>query len=71
MTVYLGDYEYYLSKKALPKKNRNNVNEKILLLEMELSQLSFKLLNSTDEEKEILDKKYIQLAKKLAHLKNI
>lgn len=71
MIVYLGNYEYYLSKKVSPKKNKNNINEKILALEMELSNLSFKLLNSTDEEKEILDKKYIQLAKDLAHLKNI
>lgn len=71
MTVYLGNYEYYLSKRNSPQKSEHNLNEKILALEMELSHLSFKLLSSTEEEKKSLDEKYIQLAKELTKLKNM
>ena len=71
MTVYLGDYKYYLSKRNSQKKSEHNINEKILALEMKLSHLSFKLLSCSDEEKEILDKKYFQLAKDLTDLKNM
>lgn len=71
MTVYLGDYKYYLSKRNSQKKSEHNINEKILALEMKLSHLSFKLLSCSDEEKEVLDKKYFQLAKDLTDLKNI
>lgn len=70
LTRYLGDYEYYLEKKNAKNKNENGIKkEKILTLEMELSNISFKLLSCKDTEKEELEKRYFEISKTLRDLK--
>lgn len=66
---YLGDYEYYLSKKIDRNENQNLKKEQILNLEMELSSISFKLNLCKEEEKEELEKRYFEISKKLNQLK--
>lgn len=69
MTIYLGNYDYYLNKKKLNNTDLDNKKEEILSLEMKLSYISFKLLSCSNEEKQILEKEYFELAKKLNKLK--
>lgn len=70
ITQYLGGYSYYLDKKSKSSSNeRINIKEKILRLQMELSHISFKLMNCSDEEKGQLEKKYFDIEKELKKLK--
>lgn len=70
ITQYLGGYSYYLDKKLKSSSNeRINIKEKILRLQMELSHISFKLMNCSDEEKGQLEKKYFDIEKELKKLK--
>lgn len=69
---YLGGYDYYLSKKEQsPETEKNNIKEEILSLEMKLANLSFKLLNCKESEKESIERKYYDVEKKLKILKEI
>lgn len=66
LTRYLGNYQYYLDRQKRMKESKTNVSrEHILLIEMEMSNLSFKLLSCSEEEKESLERRYFQLASKL------
>lgn len=67
---YLGDYEYYLEKKERRSiKGEGLAKEKILSLEMELSNISFKLLSCNEIEKETLERRYMEIAKNIRGLK--
>lgn len=66
LTRYLGNYQYYLDRQKRRKESKTNISrEHILLIEMEMSNLSFKLLSCSEEEKESLERRYFQLASKL------
>lgn len=65
LNVYLGDYDYYLSK--LLDKPEEKVD--ILMLEMKLADLSFKLTTANDDEKKELEREYFALARKLREVK--
>ncbi|KGG79420.1 hypothetical protein Y919_12170 [Caloranaerobacter azorensis H53214] len=70
ITQYLGGYSYYLDKKLKTSFNEKvSIKEEILRLEMELSHISFKLMNCSDEEKERLEKEYFDIEKELKKLK--
>lgn len=67
---YLGGYSYYLSKKNKSQSNeRINIKEKILKLQMELSHISYRLMNCDEEEKAQLEKEYFQINRELKKLK--
>jgi len=71
LTQYLGNYSYYLEKKKQSQSNMNvDIKEEILKLEMQLSHISFKLMECKEEEKTDLEKEYFETAKKLKSLKN-
>lgn len=67
LKCYPGDYDYYLYKR---EADRNNVKDKILLLEVQLSNLLAKLNTAGDEEKMILNTQFIELKRELNRLKN-
>lgn len=75
LTRYLGDYQYYLAKQNKKenanKKEEISYEEEILMLEMELSNLSFKLLNCKETEKEQLEARYSELSSRLKMLKKL
>ena len=66
LNIYLGDYDYYISK--IHEKSEENVD--ILMLEMKLADLSYKLSIAKEDEKEELEKEYFAIAKKLREAKN-
>lgn len=66
---YLGGYDYYCEKKKNSKNNNIDDKEKILKLEMKLSELSFKLMSCGAEEKDNLEKEYIETSKKIKKIK--
>lgn len=67
---YLGNYSYYLNKKKQSQSKKNiDINEEILRLEMQLSHISFRLMNCKDDEKSDLEKEYFEVTKKLKELK--
>ncbi|WFA08776.1 ribosomal protection-like ABC-F family protein [Tissierella sp. Yu-01] len=65
LNIYLGDYDYYMSK--LLDKPEEKVD--ILMLEMKLADLSFRLTTVKDEEKKDLEKEYFAIARKLRESK--
>lgn len=68
---YLGDYDYYLSKKEQSsEKEKNNNKEEILSLEMNIAHLSFELINCKKDEKESIERRYYNAVQKLKELKN-
>ncbi|EOD00297.1 ribosomal protection-like ABC-F family protein [Caldisalinibacter kiritimatiensis] len=70
MTQYLGDYSYFLNKKSETISNKGtNIKEKILKLQMDLSYISFKLINCSDEEKIKLENEYFNINRELKRLK--
>lgn len=67
---YFCPYTDYLDKIKLSfSKEIIDIKEKILKLEMELSHISFKLMNCKNEEKAGLEKEYFQSLEKLKELK--
>ena len=70
LVQYFCPYTDYLDKIKLSfSKEIIDIKEKILKLEMELSHISFKLMNCKDEEKAGLEKEYFQSLEKLKELK--
>jgi len=67
ITVYPGDYEYYLFKKSRLKDG--DIKDKILLLEVQLSKISSELDRAKDTEKEELNKSFLALIKEINRLK--
>lgn len=62
---YLGDYEYYLSK----KKHKDIDKVDVLKLELDLANISYKLVNASKEEREGLEDQYLHLASRIKGLK--
>lgn len=70
LVQYFCPYTDYLDKIKLSfSKEIIDIKEKILKLEMELSHISFKLMNCKDEEKSGLEEEYFQSLEKLKELK--
>lgn len=70
LVQYFCPYTDYLDKIKLSfSKEIIDIKEKILKLEMELSHISFKLMNCKNEEKAGLEKEYFQSLEKLKELK--
>lgn len=69
ITVYPGDYEYYLFKKSRLKDG--DIKDKILLLEVQLSRITNELDKAKDEEKEELNRKFIELTREINQLKSM
>ncbi|MBC7320976.1 ABC-F type ribosomal protection protein [bacterium] len=69
ITVYPGDYEYYLFKKSSLKGG--DIKDKILLLEVQLSKIASELDKAKDEEKEELNRKFIELTREINKLKSM
>lgn len=65
LNVYLGDFDYYSSK--IIDKPDEKVD--VLVLEMKLADLSFKLSSVKDKQKEELEKEYSDLVRKLREAK--
>lgn len=65
LNVYLGDYDYYMIK----TQDNHEYKADILMLEMKLADLSFKLTNAKDEEKLELEREYFDIARKLREVK--
>jgi len=69
LTKYQGNYEYYINKKSKKcSKETFNKKEEILKLEMRLSHISFKLLSCNVDEKNILEKEYFDIVRKIKEL---
>lgn len=69
---YLGNYSYYLDKKKISQsKDDYDMESEILKLEMQLSHISFKLMNCKENEKEELEKKYLEIAETLKKVKRV
>lgn len=66
LNKYLGDYEYYISKNHHEKYEKVDV----LKLEIELADLSYRLLNAKEEEKKSLEERYFQIAYQVRELKD-
>lgn len=69
ITVYPGDYEYYLFKKSRLKDG--DIKDRILLLEVQLSRITNELDKARDEEKEELNRKFIELTREINQLKSM
>ncbi len=76
LQCFEGDYQYFLSKTRQSKedeekeKQRRGLTESIMKLEVELAYLGGKLDSTLDEEeKEELNKKYLEIARKLNELR--
>ena len=66
LNIYLGDYDYYISKTQEEPKEKVDV----LMLEMKLADLSYKLSTAKEDEKKELEKEYFDVARKLREVKN-
>ena len=66
LNIYLGNYDYYTSKTQEEPKEKVDV----LMLEMKLADLSYKLSTAKEDEKEELEKEYFDAARQLREFKN-
>jgi energy-coupling factor transporter ATP-binding protein EcfA2 len=66
LTVYEGDYEYYLSKQIPEKENQ----EDILIMEMNLAELAHKMTLAGKEEKKKMEEEYFRIASRMHQIKN-
>lgn len=69
VTTYSGNYEYYLFKKSRLKNG--DIKDKILLLEVQLSKISNELDKAKDEDKEELNRRFIELTREINRLKSM
>ena len=66
LTLYEGDYDYFLEKQNPKKEN----HEDILILEMNMAEIAHKLSTAKKAEKEILVEAYSEIAARLHQLKD-
>ncbi|MCX7795348.1 MAG: ABC-F type ribosomal protection protein [bacterium] len=69
ITVYPGDYEYYLFKRS--RLRDGEIKDKILLLEVQLSKIISELSKEKDENKEDLNRRFIELSSEINRLKSM
>lgn len=65
LTLYEGDYDYFLEKQTPKKEN----HEDILILEMNMAEIAHKLTTAKKEEKEDLVEAYSKIASRLNQLR--
>lgn len=66
LTVYEGDYDYFLSKQIPEKENQ----EDILIMEMNLAELAHRMTLAGKEEKKKLEEEYFRIASRMHQIKN-
>lgn len=66
LTVYEGNYDYYLSRQKPEKEN----HEDILILEMNMAELAHKMTLAGKEEKKKLEEAYFKMASRVHQLKD-
>ncbi|NCC79708.1 MAG: ABC-F family ATP-binding cassette domain-containing protein [Clostridia bacterium] len=66
LTVYEGNYDYFLSKQIPEKENQ----EDILIMEMNLAELAHRMTLAGKEEKKKMEEEYFRIASRMHQIKN-